>query len=82
MAQFDRVRNGLIVVFLLIITMTNTSYARVLGGSFSSEIRSGGDLALPAHKVADEYRPLLLNLLPKGPLPPSGPSKRSNNFVN
>lgn len=32
-------------------------------------------------KVIYNYRPLLLNLLPKGTVPPSGPSKRTNDFL-
>ncbi|TYH03841.1 hypothetical protein ES288_A09G250700v1 [Gossypium darwinii] len=36
-------------------------------------------LRLP-EKPGPEYRPLVLNLLPKGTLPPSGPSKRKNTF--
>ncbi|KAK5804927.1 hypothetical protein PVK06_032579 [Gossypium arboreum] len=36
-------------------------------------------LRLPG-KPGPEYRPLVLNLLPKGTLPPSGPSKRKNTF--
>ncbi|KAH1089452.1 hypothetical protein J1N35_016709 [Gossypium stocksii] len=36
-------------------------------------------LRLPG-KPGPEYRPLVLNLLPKGTLPPSGPSKRKNSF--
>lgn len=36
-------------------------------------------LRLPG-KQGPEYRPLVLNLLPKGTLPPSGPSKRKNSF--
>ena len=31
-------------------------------------------------KQGPEYRSLVLNLLPKGTLLPSGPSKRTNNF--
>ncbi|XWS13065.1 hypothetical protein CRYUN_Cryun36dG0005500 [Craigia yunnanensis] len=33
-------------------------------------------------KQGHEYGPLVLNLLPKGSLPPSGPSKRTNNLTN
>ncbi|XVF29692.1 hypothetical protein REPUB_Repub15cG0144000 [Reevesia pubescens] len=36
-------------------------------------------LRLPG-KQGPYYPPLVLNLLPKGRLPPSGPSKRTNNF--
>ncbi|OMO94518.1 hypothetical protein CCACVL1_05948 [Corchorus capsularis] len=35
-----------------------------------------------AAKQGSGYRPLVLNLLPKGTLPPSGPSKRSNSLPN
>lgn len=33
-------------------------------------------------KQGPHYRPLVLNLLPKGSLPPSGPSKRTNSLAN
>ncbi|OMO94035.1 hypothetical protein COLO4_16555 [Corchorus olitorius] len=33
-------------------------------------------------KQGSVYRPLVLNLLPKGTLPTSGPSKRSNSLPN
>ncbi|KAK8556096.1 hypothetical protein V6N13_070165 [Hibiscus sabdariffa] len=31
-------------------------------------------------KPGSEHRPLVLNLLPRGTLPPSGPSRRKNSF--
>ncbi|PNX57536.1 hypothetical protein L195_g058744, partial [Trifolium pratense] len=38
------------------------------------EIRGGGKAAA--------YGPLILNMLPKGKVPPSGPSKGTNNLNN
>lgn len=42
----------------------------------------GGNDGQEGEEVVSKYRPLLLNLLPKGPLPSSGPSKCPNNVVN
>ena len=35
-----------------------------------------------APRLAGKYGPLVLNMLPKGMKPPSGPSKRANNINN
>ncbi|KDP22780.1 hypothetical protein JCGZ_00367 [Jatropha curcas] len=69
--------------------MSEYSDARILlHGSLSNKIQAAGDgedvalLKVTEEKVVEKYRPLLLNLLPKGPVPPSGPSQRTNNFVH
>ncbi|KAG5148394.1 hypothetical protein JHK82_015275 [Glycine max] len=45
--------------------------------------RVAGMLALPGTRLAGgKYGPMILNMLPKGPVPPSGPSKGTNNLNN
>ncbi|KAJ0028201.1 hypothetical protein Pint_35033 [Pistacia integerrima] len=59
----------------------------VPSGFKSPDVNFPGKLEEPTknspipEKVIYNYRPLLLNLLPKGPVPPSGPSKRTNDVV-
>ncbi|CAK7343614.1 unnamed protein product [Dovyalis caffra] len=70
----------------------SSSRVVLLGGSLlhhGDAIQQGPNLVLSGRndvpegeEVVNKYRPLLLNLLPKGPLPPSGPSKRINNVVD
>ncbi|TKY73934.1 hypothetical protein E2542_SST02693 [Spatholobus suberectus] len=45
--------------------------------------RVAGKLPLPGTRLAGgKYGPLILNMLPKGPVPPSGPSKGTNSINN
>ncbi|KAL3569892.1 hypothetical protein D5086_029782 [Populus alba] len=91
MAGFNKI-NGAILILLLAMAMSQPAHARLLGGSLLHDvdaIQQGPDLASSGGNDVSEgeevnrYMPLLLNLLPKGsPLPPSGPSKRTNNVVN
>jgi hypothetical protein len=91
MVGFNKI-NGAILILLLVMAMSQAAHARLLGGSLLHNvdaIQQGPDLAFSGGNDVSEgeevnkYRPLLLNLLPKGsPLPPSGPSKRTNNVVN
>ncbi|KAJ4720214.1 hypothetical protein OWV82_008077 [Melia azedarach] len=46
----------------------------------NSEMRSFVSASAP--KLAGKYRPLVLNILPKGTVPPSGPSKGINDVKN
>lgn len=82
MAGFNKI-NGAILILLLAMAMSQPALARLLGGSLLHNVdtSSGGNDVSEGEEV-NRYRPLLLNLLPKGPLPPSGPSKRTNNVVN
>lgn len=82
MAGFNKI-NGAILILLLAMAMSQPARARLLGGSLLHNVdaSSGGNDVSEGEEV-NRYRPLLLNLLPKGPLPPSGPSKRTNNVVN
>ncbi|GMI71909.1 hypothetical protein HRI_000860200 [Hibiscus trionum] len=48
--------------------------------SRDSDIDVGKTLLRLHRKPGSEYRPLVINLLPKGSFPPSGPSKRKNSF--
>nr|KYP39433.1 hypothetical protein KK1_039268 [Cajanus cajan] len=42
-----------------------------------------GHLRVAGKKLGGaKYGPLVLNMLPKGPVPPSGPSKGTNDFNN
>ncbi|KAI5561488.1 hypothetical protein BDE02_16G120500 [Populus trichocarpa] len=90
MVGFNKI-NGAILILLLVMAMSQPAHARLLGASLLHNvdaIQQGPDLAFSGGNDVSEgeevnkYRPLLLNLLPKGPLPPSGPSKRTNNVVN
>ncbi|RDX93549.1 hypothetical protein CR513_24175, partial [Mucuna pruriens] len=46
-------------------------------------VRVAGKLPLPGTRLAGgKYGPLVLNMLPKGPVPPSGPSKGINSINN
>nr|DAD41092.1 TPA_asm: hypothetical protein HUJ06_015415 [Nelumbo nucifera] len=51
---------------------------------FPSEENSAIELEFTQHpgKLARKHGPLLFTMLPKKPVPPSGPSKRSNNLNN
>ncbi|KAB5561790.1 hypothetical protein DKX38_006747 [Salix brachista] len=91
MGGFHKI-NGAILMLLLVMVMSQPSHARLLRGSHLCNFdatQQGPDLAFSGGKDVTEgeeavskYRPLLLNLLPKGPSPPSGPSKRTNNVGN
>ncbi|OAY44707.1 hypothetical protein MANES_08G173600v8 [Manihot esculenta] len=72
MAASYKVQGVVIVMVLLLIITSPPCYARLLMEKVS----------LADTQVMDKYRPLLLNLLPKGPVPPSAPSKRTNDSVN
>uniref|UniRef100_A0A6N2K7M1 RING-type E3 ubiquitin transferase n=2 Tax=Salix viminalis TaxID=40686 RepID=A0A6N2K7M1_SALVM len=92
MGGFHKINGAAILMLLLVMVMSQPSHARLLRGSHPCNFdatQEGPDLALSGGKDVSEgeeavskYRPLLLNLLPKGPLPPSGPSKRTNNVGN
>ncbi|KAJ6403407.1 hypothetical protein OIU84_015332 [Salix udensis] len=92
MGGFHKINGAAILMLLLVMVMSQPSHARLLRGSHLCNFdaaQEGPDLALSGGKDVSEgeetvskYRPLLLNLLPKGPSPPSGPSKRTNNVGN
>lgn len=98
------------VIFLLLLFMMSSSYARLLNGFHGSHLH---DLALhgesinelmknqPTYdsphdpsfnmkvtensvtkfqKLGQQYTSLWLNLLPRGVVPPSGPSRRTNDI--
>ncbi|GKV02281.1 hypothetical protein SLEP1_g14738 [Rubroshorea leprosula] len=85
---------GVILVIVCAMFMSQASCARLLGGTFEPGVEPGmlslalpqrtfrAPVAVPEKKSELQYGPLLLNLLPKGKVPPSGPSKRINNSVN
>ncbi|PKU62226.1 hypothetical protein MA16_Dca011520 [Dendrobium catenatum] len=51
--------------------------------SFSAETSAGDSAATKVATMREEiYRPLLLNLLPRGNFPRSGPSKGTNEYNN
>ncbi|KAL0922541.1 hypothetical protein M5K25_006532 [Dendrobium thyrsiflorum] len=51
--------------------------------SFSAETSTNNSAATKMAAMSEEiYRPLLLNLLPRGTFPPSGPSKGTNEYNN
>ncbi|KAJ9179644.1 hypothetical protein P3X46_007994 [Hevea brasiliensis] len=89
MAASSKIKGVVIVMVLLIVNITSqASCARLLvdGSLSTSEQRivlpEVGIISPTEEQLIGKYRPLLLNLLPRGPVPPSGPSKRTNNSVN
>ncbi|KAI4306542.1 hypothetical protein L6164_029812 [Bauhinia variegata] len=44
--------------------------------------KSSPEIKVRAPRVAGKYGPLVLNMLPKGPVTPSGPSKKINHVIN
>ena len=92
MGGFHKINGAAILMLLLVMVMSQPSHARLLRGSHLCNFdatQQGPDLAFSGGKDVSEgeeavskYRPLLLNLLPKGLSPPSGPSKRTNNVGN
>ncbi|CAJ1974559.1 unnamed protein product [Sphenostylis stenocarpa] len=53
------------------------------GLSACGHSRVAGKLLFPGARLdRGKYAPLVLNMLPKGPVPPSGPSKGINNLNN
>ncbi|KAJ8753883.1 hypothetical protein K2173_000137 [Erythroxylum novogranatense] len=74
--------SSFIVLVLLAIVMSKASHARLLGA-----VKPGPNLSLPEEPkngvgYQNYHLPLVLNLLPKGTKPPSGPSKRSNTVLD
>lgn len=43
---------------------------------------SDKEISALSQRISAKYRPLLLNILPKGTVPPSGPSKGKNDVKN
>ncbi|KAG5248327.1 hypothetical protein OIU76_030536 [Salix suchowensis] len=92
MGGFHKINGAAILMLLLVMVMSQPSHARLLRGSHLCNFDatqqgpdlafSGGNGVSEGEEAVSKYRPLLLNLLPKGPLPPSGPSKRTNNVGN
>ncbi|KAF7830873.1 hypothetical protein G2W53_013206 [Senna tora] len=85
-------------VLLVVLLLTPSfSSARLLNDDFNTVLVLPGRV-LPCHHhaeaagrigaspakrvVAGKYGPLVLNMLPKGTVPPSGPSKGTNNVNN
>jgi len=53
------------------------------GVSACAHMRVAGKLPFPVTRVTGvKHRPLVLNMLPKGPVPPSAPSLGTNNLNN
>jgi len=51
--------------------------------SACAHMRAAGKQPFPVTRLAGgKHVPLVLNMLPKGPVPPSGPSKGINNLNN
>ncbi|KAL9313773.1 hypothetical protein ACSQ67_019225 [Phaseolus vulgaris] len=51
--------------------------------SACAHMRVAGKQPFPVTRLAGvKHKPLVLNMLPKGPVPPSGPSKGINNLNN
>ncbi|KAG4392836.1 hypothetical protein AAZX31_04G202400 [Glycine max] len=69
----------LLLVFLLLTSSTSTSADNNFAATEPSL-----NLALPSDRrvAGGKYGPMILNMLPKGPVPPSGPSKGTNNLNN
>lgn len=94
MGGFHKINGAAILMLLLVMVMSQPSHARLLRGSHLCNFdatQQGPDLAFSGGNGKDvsegeeavgKYRPLLLNLLPKGPSPPSAPSKGTNNVGN
>ncbi|KAJ4822485.1 hypothetical protein Tsubulata_011639 [Turnera subulata] len=95
MAAF-KVNATIITVVLLGTIMFQASYARPLGCTLhhssapAASQPAGANLDLPGEnnvtlkeQVIHKYPlPLVLNQLPKGFLPPSGPSKKINDYIH
>ncbi|KAL5075329.1 hypothetical protein RYX36_014313 [Vicia faba] len=82
-----------LLLSLLILLISSSSFARPLNDF--SQLSATSNLILPSNRVIPEKRghvlvvgggkvnrPLILNMLPKGPVAPSGPSKGINNLNN
>lgn len=69
-----------LVVLLLAVGLQPSSAARPLRSAGVSAV----DVSSEAkdHAVVDGYAPLLLTMLPRGPVPPSGPSGGTNEAGN
>ncbi|OIV98063.1 hypothetical protein TanjilG_09556 [Lupinus angustifolius] len=68
------------LLLLLFLFLISSSSARLLNGDIShAATKTTLNIALPN---SGKYMPLILNMLPKGKVPSSGPSKRVNNFNN
>ncbi|WJX34517.1 hypothetical protein P8452_22624 [Trifolium repens] len=81
----------LLVSLLILLSLSSISSARPLN-DFSHLATTSSNLALPTDRTAMPekeghvsgvyYGPLILNMLPKGKITPSGPSKGTNNLNN
>lgn len=84
-------------LLILLSLISSSSSARPLNDFIqlaeASSITLPSERAMPAEKeghisvvrgrgAAKSYGPLILNMLPKGKVPPSGPSKGTNNLNN
>ncbi|CAK8567781.1 unnamed protein product [Lathyrus sativus] len=81
-----------LLLSLLILLISSSSSARPLNDF--SQLSATSNLELPSDRVVmmpekkghvcggKVNRPLILNMLPKGTVPPSAPSKRHNNINN
>ncbi|KAE9604110.1 hypothetical protein Lal_00001615 [Lupinus albus] len=84
-------QHALLLVLLFLLLILSSSYARLLNGDNShATTKTTLNIAFPNNGVFLKQKkkpyghvsPLILNMLPKGKVPPSGPSKRINNFNN
>lgn len=71
----------MLILFFLIIGF-KTANARTLKGVIKVDYEHSLDFNLKfEEKLNDKLAPLLLNFLPRGTIPPSGPSKGTNDIT-
>ncbi|XVF65926.1 hypothetical protein PTKIN_Ptkin09bG0290300 [Pterospermum kingtungense] len=64
------------------VVTTEPVHNLVLGHQNFQVLPSTAGYMSPDSNQGPQFRSLVLNLLPKGKLPPSGPSKRTNTIAN
>lgn len=79
MAKLFKVPKLFFLVALILFISASSSSARLLRDQSLSAAVPELKLDIPA-ALSREYGPLLLGFLPKGRIPPSGPSKGTNDF--
>lgn len=83
MANLFKASKSFFVFALILFISISSSSARLLRDQSLSaavpELKLDNP-ADPAAALSREYGPLLLGFLPKGGIPPSGPSKGTNDF--
>lgn len=98
MANYKHHQYAAVLLMFLFLLSSSPSSARLLDIALPSQeepaghvspcdhmrvVAAAGKLPSPGMRVAGgKYGPLILNMLPKGTVPPSGPSKGTNNSNN